>query len=158
MDINHDGSITAVELQEALRRGQANNEFNIKTIELLISRCDKNSDRQITFDEFFDLYCNLNDEFEAFLMMDEDGSNSIDFNEFSMAMINKGYTFSKKFFMFIVDEIGKHTKSYGIKFDNYIRVMARFEYLCDYYRKTPYFHNKHNLESYLKSTFFQDFW
>lgn len=158
MDANHDGSITAIELQEALRRGQGVSDFNIKTIHLLISKYDKNGDREISFDEFYDLYCNLNEEYENFLMMDEDGSGYIDLDEFQSAMVSKDYNFTRKFFKFIVEEIGKHTASSGIKFDNYIRVMARFDYLCAYYQKTPYFHNKHSLQSYLKNTFFQDFW
>lgn len=158
MDMNGDGTITSNELREALRRGQSMNEFNLKTIQLLISRYDKNGDMEINFDEFFDLYCNLNEEFESFLIMDMAGSGYIDQEEFCHAMTNKGYNFSQKFFKFIVGEIGKHSNSRGIKFDNYIRAMARFDYLCEYYKKTPYFHNNHNLESYLKNTFFQDFW
>lgn len=158
MDVNGDGSITSDELQEALKRGQSSNEFSQKTIQLLISRYDKNGDREISFEEFFDLYCNLNDEFENFLMMDGDGNGFIDFDEFAQAMTSRGYNFSNRFFKFIIDEIGKHGNFRGIKFDSFIRVMARFDYLVEHYKKTPYFHNKHNLESYLKNTFFQDFW
>ncbi len=158
MDTNRDGTIMANELQEALRRGLQMNDFNMKTIQLLISRYDKNGDMEINFDEFFDLFCNINEEYESFLIMDKDSSGYVNCDEFSLAMNSKGYNFSPKFFKFIVGEIGKHSNSRGMKFDNYIRAMARFDYLCEYYRKTPYFHNNHNLESYLKNTFFQDFW
>lgn len=158
VDMNKDGLITPIELQEALRISQGIINFNIKTIHLLIARYDKNGDRMISFNQFFDLYCNLNNEFESFLMMDKAGNGYINKDEFSEAMINKRYNFSRKFFKFIVDEIGKHSSCNIIKFDNFIRAMARFDYLTDCYNKTPFFHNKHSLESYLKNTFFQDFW
>lgn len=120
IDYDHDGSITAIELQEALRRGQGS-DFSLKTVELMISKYDKNSDRQISFEEFNDLYMNLNVEYENFLLTDSDGSGLIDTDEFSATMNKKGFYFNKKFFKFIVDEISKHTGNYGIQFDNYIR-------------------------------------
>ena len=158
MDLNRDGSITAVELQQTLRRAQAGSEFNIKTVELLISRYDMNGDKQIDFEEFFDLFSSLNDEFETFLMIDSDGSGLIDLQEFREALRNKGYNFSDQFYQYIVNEICSKTRKNGIQFDNYIRVAARFDYLCSFYNNTPYFKSNHTLESYLRKTFFQDFW
>ena len=157
MDINRDGSITSVELQQALKRGQATSEFNIKTIDILIEKYDKNGDREISFDEFYDLYTQLNDEYENFLMMDTDGSGSIDVAEFSAALRKRGYNFGDKFYRHLFDEIRKKTGQQGIMFDNYIRVAARFDYLCKFYRITPYY-QKISLEAYLKKTFFQNFW
>merc|ERR1712147_490825 len=116
--MNKDGLITPIELQEALRISQGIINFNIKTIHLLIARYDKSGDRMISFNQFFDLYCNLNNEFESFLMMDKAGNGYINKDEFSEAMINKRYNFSRKFFKFIVDEIGKHSSCNIIKFDN----------------------------------------
>ena len=157
MDDNKDGSITNIELQTALKKGQCVADFNIKTINLIISKYDKNGDGEISFDEFYNLFLTLNEEFENFLMMDADGSGEIDQDEFMSAMKNKGFTLTKKFYQFIFEEIYRHTRSKGIKFDNFIRMTARFDYLRDYYNKTTYFH-KFPLESYLKNTFFQDFW
>ena len=157
MDINNDGSITSNELQLTLQQTQSGAEFNIKTIDLLIAKYDKNGDKEISFEEFAELYNSLNEEFLNFLMMDSDGSGTIDLEEFSASINNKGFQFSNKFYSSIMDEIRKHTGIYGIKFDNYIRIMARFDFLCQTYRKTPYFH-KHSLEHYLTKTFFQDFW
>lgn len=157
MDINRDGSITAIELQQTLRRAQAGNEFNIKTVELLISRYDKNGDKQISFDEFLDLFNSLNEEYESFLMMDADGSGYIDFYEFKESLSRKGHRFSDSFYQYIMHEITGRTGKPGIQFDNYIRVAARFDYLCHFYHNTPYFH-RNSLEEYLRKTFFQDFW
>ena len=157
MDLNGDGSITSRELQQTLRQIQAGSEFCLKTVELLIAKYDKNGDREIEFSEFTDLFNNLNEEFENFLMMDSDDSGTIDLDEFESSFTKKGYNFSHDFFKSIIHELHKHTGVYGLKFDNYIRIMARFDFLCKSYRNTPYFH-KHSLEQYLKKTFFQDFW
>jgi Ca2+-binding EF-hand superfamily protein len=157
MDTNRDGSITAQELQQTLRKAQAGSEFSLKTVELLISRYDTNGDREISFNEFFDLFNSLNEEFESFLMMDTDGSGSIDFIEFKTALKQKGYNFSDYFFKYIVDEICARTRKSGILFDSYIRVAARFDYLIHYYKNTPYF-QRNSLEEYLRKTFFTDFW
>jgi Ca2+-binding EF-hand superfamily protein len=101
MDLNGDGSITAVELQRALRRTLAGSEFNIKTVELLIAKYDVNGDKEISFEEYFDLFNNLNEEYENFLMMDADGSGTIDQAEFTDALLRKGHEFSHEFFKFI---------------------------------------------------------
>ena len=119
MDLNRDGSITSIELQEALR-GQISN-FSRKTIELLISKHDKNGDKEISFEEFNSLFNNLNEEYENFLLTDSDDSGLIDLSEFRNSMFKKGYHFSDNFYKFIVDEISRHTHNYGIRFDDYIR-------------------------------------
>ena len=129
----------------------------MKTAESLIAKYDKNGDREISFDEFTDLFNNLNEEYENFLMMDSDGSGEIDLEEFEKAISNKGFTFSRHFYENVMDDVRKHTNFYGIKFDIYIRIAARFDFLCSSYKNTPYFH-KHSLAHYLKKTFFQDFW
>lgn len=158
MDVNRDGSITAPELQEALRRGQSSSsEFNLKTVEIILDKFDKNGDREISFDEFSLLFTKLNEEFENFLLMDADDSGQIDIEEFSHGLKTKGYDFSPKFYKLIFDEIKKKTGHKGINFDYYIRIAARFDYLCKFYRITPYY-QKTSLESYLKKTFFQNFW
>jgi hypothetical protein len=117
-----------------------------------------NGDKQISFDEFFDLFNCINEEYEAFLMIDSDGSGLIDLYEFKSALRNKGYNFSDMFFQYLMNEICAKTKKNGIQFDNYVRVAARFDYLCNFYQNTPYFQKSHSLEDYLGKTFFQDFW
>jgi Ca2+-binding EF-hand superfamily protein len=157
LDINRDGSITAYELQQALKRTQTNSDFNMRTVELLIATYDRNGDKEISFEEFSDLFNNLNEEYANFLMMDEDSSGEIDLQEFTQAMSRKGYEFTESFYKMILDNVRKHTSAHGLKFDNYIRIAARFDFLVRSYRSTPYFH-KQSLEQYLKKTFFQDFW
>ena len=131
MDLNGDGSITSHELQQTLR--QAGLEFCLETVELLIAKYDENGDREIEFSEFTDLFNNLNEEFENFLMMDSDDSGTIDLDEFESSLTKKGYDFSHDFFQFIMHELHKHTDIDGLKFDNYIRIMARFDFLYKSY-------------------------
>lgn len=129
----------------------------MKTVELLISKYDTNMDREISFDEFFDLFNNLNQEYETFLLTDSDGSGFIDLHEFTEALKGKGYFFSRGFYEYIVNKICKRTKQHGIQFDIYIRVAARFDQLCAQYNHTLFF-QKNSLENYLKENFFDDFW
>ena len=49
-------------------------EFSRKTVEFLIEKYDKNGDREISFDEFDDLFYYLNEEHEDFLKIDTDDS------------------------------------------------------------------------------------
>ena len=158
MDINRDGSITADELQRSLTRiWETGTHFTMKTIELLIDKYDTNGDREISFDEFASLYQNLNEEHAAFLLVDSDGNGTIDLEEFKRSFQNKGYhDFKDKFYNAIMKEVEKRTGVYGIKFDIFIRVRARFNFLRKKYRNT--LHSATTLEDYLVKNFFENFW
>ncbi len=156
IDVDNSGALTVEELQRALYSVHSK-EFSLKTVILLMSKYDKNNDKSITFDEFYDLYGDLNAEYESFLLMDVDGSGDINLNELEQGFSNKGYKFTKDFYQLIITEINKKTGDLGVKFDHYIRLASRFDYLCHYYRETPYY-QKMPLENYLKKTLFLDFW
>lgn len=156
IDKNRDGSITAQELQEILRLTQAGLDFNIKTVKMIMSSYDRNGDQEISFEEFYDLYQALNDEYESFLLMDSDGSGSIETEELSNALRAKGYTFSNGFYNYIVQRICLRTGQNGILFDDYIRVASKFDYLCKFYYR-HYYPKFLSLEEFLKSKFFEDF-
>ena len=89
--------------------------------------------------------------------MDTDGSGGIDIYELRFALQDKGYMFSDAFFKIIMDQLNKQTGGRIIEFDNYIRIGARFDYLCNAYKKIPYMY-RDSLETYMKKTFFVDFW
>ena len=71
------------ELQQTLHRSKINSDFIIENIELLINRYDQNGDHEISFDEFFDFFYDLNEEYENFLMIEPYESSSYDFDEFN---------------------------------------------------------------------------
>lgn len=158
IDINHDGGISSNELQKILRNIQSSAEFSAKTVDLVIRKYDKNRDGQISFEEFFDLYNNLNEELEAFLLIDSDGNGYIDCTELEISFRNKGHQLSRAFYEYIYREICKYTAQKGILFDSYIRVASRFDYLCKQFYNTPYYFKNFSFETYLAKTFFQDFW
>jgi len=157
IDVDNSGALSVDELQRALYSVH-NKEFSLKTVKLLMSKYDKNNDKSITFDEFYDLYGDLNAEYESFLLMDVDGSGHIDQNELEQGFSGKGYKFTKEFYQHVISEITKKTGDSGVKFDHYIRLASRFDYLCHFYRETPYYHQVMSMENYLKKTMFLDFW
>lgn len=157
MDMNKDGYLCFDELQEALRRGQLNSEFNVKTVQLLFERFDTNKDGEIDFDGFYDMYMYLNNEYCVFLSMDKDGNGTIDAEELYDAFTKRGYKFRRDFFNYIESTM-RETNKNGITFDNYCRLSARFDHLCNIYKNTPRYQANTTLENYLKKTFFFNFW
>ncbi len=157
MDFNKDGSLCFDELQEALKLGQHNSEFNVKTVQLLFDKYDRNRDGEIDFDGFYDLYTYLNDEYCTFLGMDKDGSGTLDADELCQLFSSRGFNFKSDFFKFI-EQTMRETNKNGITFDNYCRLVARFDYLNNLYITTPRYQTSYTLETYLKKTFFFNFW
>ena len=157
MDVNKDGRLCFDELQEALRRGQPNSEFNVKTVQLLYEKYDRNKDGEIDFDGFYDMYVYLNNEYFTFLNMDKDGNGVVDAGELYESFLKRGYKFKREFFNYIENTM-RETNKNGITFDNYCRLAARFDYLVNIFTNTPRYQASHTLESYLKKTFFFNFW
>jgi hypothetical protein len=72
IDTNRNGQIAVTELHEALRRGQPNAQFDPRTVSILIEKYDRNRNGQIGFDEFYDLFVGINNQYNEFLDMDRD--------------------------------------------------------------------------------------
>ncbi|CAF1017469.1 unnamed protein product, partial [Brachionus calyciflorus] len=139
IDINKDGSISSNELQHILKNVQSNASFDPKTVYLLIKKYDRNGDNEINFEEFYDLYNNLNEEFETFLLTDIDGSGSIDSREFAELLKSKGYDFSHMFYDYFFRELYRFSHKNTIEFDIYIRVSTRLDYLVKHYYNNSYY-------------------
>lgn len=157
IDINGDGAISANELQKVLKNVNSKNQFDPKTVFLLIKSYDLDGDNQISFDEFLNLHSKLNEDWETFLITDTDSSGGIDSNELSKTIQNKGYSLSKKFFEFFFDKFFEKTGKKNIEFDMFIRVSARLEYLLKYYHNNTNCYRNYSIESYLEKKFFQEF-
>jgi Ca2+-binding EF-hand superfamily protein len=159
-DVDKDlsGSISLDELHEALKHGQSNLQFDIKTTRLIFNKYDVNSDGSINFSEFKEIFNYINEEQLKFLSIDTDGNEILDAHEFRQALLNHSLFngISDNFINQLVNKIQTHVK-YGFRFDIYCRVIARLDYLCHMYHKSSYFKQFNSIEHYLLTTFFYDF-
>lgn len=153
IDSNRDGRITGQELHEALRRGQPVSEFDPYTIQTLIEKYDKDRDNQISFQEFNDLFVQLNAQLNEFYDFDSDNSGSIDGRELGNILRRKGYNFSPDLFNYVVSEISRRSGKNGVNFDTYVRVIARFDFLRAQHSANPQLRSV-PLEKYIRDTFF----
>ncbi len=159
-------------MHEALRKGQSNSEFDPKTVEILLQKYDQNHDNEISFDEFFNLFIGINDQFNEFLDIDVDFSGTIDSNELAMSLNKKNYNLSRQFFNYLCEELSKRTRKNAITFDMYVRVIARIDSLRKQYFQmnnhagSNHFHNSNDyrsvadqrsMEHFIANNFFLNF-
>lgn len=114
IDLNRNESINAQELHEALRKGQPISQFDYNTVLVLLQKYDRqnnwifiiirllknvicilinslrNRDGAITFDEFYQLFIDLNNQYNEFLDTDVDFSGTIDSKEMAAVLHKKG--------------------------------------------------------------------
>ncbi len=155
IDSDKDGYINEHELLEALRRGQPDSNFDKKTISILMEKYDKNQDKTISSAEFKDLFFYLNNEYEKFIMNDEDGNGSIDSDELIKCLIkHSSYTLNDDFKNFVRSELKENNK-YKITFDHYCRLIIKFDYLKNNFENSS---KKEPFQQYLKRTLFHNFW
>jgi Ca2+-binding EF-hand superfamily protein len=148
------GEISFDELYEALKKGQPNMQFDKKTVQLLLSQFDKNNDNEISFQEFNDLFSCINEQYNEFLDIDLDSSGYIDNNELEIALRNKGFKMSSKFYYDLVNEIIKRNRLNGISFDIFVRIISRFTQLKNEYKLSNNY--KDNYDSQYIEKFYRD--
>lgn len=158
VDKDKSGLISIDELHEALKHGQSNLQFDIKTTRLIFNKYDCNSDGSINFNEFKQIFNYINEEQLKFLYIDTNGNEILDANEFKQALITHPLfnDISDDFTQYLVNQIQSHV-DYGFRFDIYCRVIARLDYLCNMYYKSSYSKQFKIIEHYLSTTFFYDF-
>lgn len=159
MDHNRDGKITGQELHEALRKGQESSQFDPITVQYLLKKYDRDNDNEINFNEFHQLFVEINNQYNEFLDIDLDFSGSIDSQELANALRRKNYTFSADFFNFLFFELSKRSGKQTISFDIYVRVTARFDQLKYDFKNSPQNRGNSNvnsmqLEQFIKQYFF----
>lgn len=83
VDLNKDGQIGLLELEEALKKGELDN-FKLKqeTIKELIQKYDKEKSGEISFNEFIHLHNHLNEEYGNFIDLDTNNNGTVEFVEF----------------------------------------------------------------------------
>lgn len=136
MDYDRNGFISFEELYTALKNGQPSSEFSRDTVKLLLNKYDNNSDNQISFKEFHDLFIGINEQFNDFIDIDTDFSGSIDINELAQYFRTKGFNFNPNFYRFVMETISKRTGRADVNFDIYLKIRGRFDQLNAEYQRT----------------------
>lgn len=162
IDHNNDGEINGQELHEALQKGQPNSTFDPKTVYFLLKKFDQNNDDEISFEEFYNLFIGINNQYNDFLDIDVDFSGTIDSVELATVLRKKNCNFSQNFFNYFIEELAKRTGKNSISFDMYVRVIARIDYLRQQFNQER---NKNaqngdqskNIEYYIANQFFSNF-
>ena len=155
IDSNRDGYINEHELLEALCRGQPNSKFDFKTIQILMEKYDKNHDKTISYDEFRDLFVYLNNEYEKFICLDEDGSGEINSLELIHCLAERAnYTLSDDFKNFIKKQLEENYRK-KLTFDHYCQLVIKFDNLKRSFENS----SKHQpFDHFLKFNLFKNFW
>lgn len=150
LDQNGDQKINTQELHQALKKGQMNSEFDLRTVAILMEKYDTNRDGEISFDEFHNLFFSINNLFNEFLDFDQDFSQSIDPNELKSLLYSRGYQLSHNFFGYLFAQLRQRFNIVAITFDMYVRISARLDYLTNVGQTN-------NFEQYLIQHFFDNF-
>ncbi|KAH7107800.1 EF-hand [Auriculariales sp. MPI-PUGE-AT-0066] len=129
VDVDHSGSISPLELQQALVNGNFTS-FDIDTVKMLLSIFDTDRSGTIGFHEFAGLWKYIADWQNVFRHFDADRSGSIDRNELGSALNSFGYRLSPRTIQLICDKycalpslptgLG-YAPSPGITFDRFVR-------------------------------------
>ena len=155
MDSNGNALISLNELHDALKKAELDTKFEIKTVKLIVELFDMNSDGQIGFNEFQRVFQYLNNEYLAFLEIDENNNGHIEGSELHSALVSKKCQIHSNFSRFIVNEFDKVQQK--ITLDLYCRISVRLALLREAYSKDER-NQFQSIEIYLKENFFEQFW
>lgn len=127
--------------------------FDKKTVQILLLQYDKDHDNEISFQEFYELFTAINEQYIDFLDIDLDSSGCIDSNELEKALRNKGFHMSAKFFSDLFMEILKRANATEITFDLFVRITSRFIHIRNEFKNSGIT----DMEKYFRKNFFIDF-
>jgi Ca2+-binding EF-hand superfamily protein len=123
----------------------------------MLRKFDSNRDNRITFNEFFELYSYINEEYARFLMCDANSSGTMDAIELTNLLNGRGTRVSPQAINYIVSNVEQMLQK-RITFDIFCRVNARFDYLSKSYRMMQSQYGNQPFEQYLTNNFFTEFW
>jgi len=132
-DRDHNGSLSAEELQAVLHNGDWS-PFNAETVRLMISLFDRNASGVIEFNEFTALWQYINEWKQRFREFDRDHSGTIDGSEFRTALRAFGYNLSDRFIVMMVQKFDKHGRG-DITFDNFIQACVTIKSLTGMFKR-----------------------
>lgn len=119
VDLNRNGSISPMELQAALARG--NHPFNLSTAEKVVRLFDKDRTGALGFPEFAEAHLFCENMSRGFQSRDLNGSGELDGNESRMALQASGYIVQEGTFQILMHLFDRR-KAGGLTFDDYVEM------------------------------------
>ncbi|XP_077055368.1 sorcin [Siphateles boraxobius] len=130
-----DGEVDAEELQRCLTQTGISgtyNPFSLETCRIMIAMLDRDHTGKMGFNEFKELFTVLNGWKQNFIMVDRDGSGTVDPPEMSQCLVNMGFRISPQALNAIIK---RYSKSGKIYFDDYVACCVRLRALTDNFRR-----------------------
>jgi Ca2+-binding EF-hand superfamily protein len=82
----------------------------------------------------------------------------ISLDEFQRALHTCGYYFSDSMVGYLMREIHAKTQKDTVQYDDFMNVVFHVGKLIKMYKTTPHFRKGFELEDFLKTEFFENFW
>ncbi|XP_071960253.1 sorcin-like isoform X2 [Antedon mediterranea] len=133
VDVDHSGSITVNELQQALINGNWSH-FNEETCRLMVGMFDTDKNGTIDFNEFSALWKYIQEWKQCFDRFDKDRSGNIDAQELHSAFVTFGYNLSMNFCQLIMRKFDR-TDVHTIKFDDFIQCCVMLHSLTESFKR-----------------------
>jgi len=132
VDANKSGTITPAELQKALVNGNGT-EFNMVTIDSMISLFDKDKSGEICYTEFGALWRYVVDWQNCFKAFDKDKSGTINQSELQEALTTFGYNLSPQVYRLLLRKFDR-TGRQAVCFDDFIQCCLVMQGITDMFR------------------------
>jgi len=132
VDANKSGTITPAELQKALVNGNGT-EFNMVTINSMISLFDKDKSGEICYTEFGALWRYVVDWQNCFKAFDKDKSGTINQSELQEALTTFGYNLSPQVYRLLLRKFDR-TGRQAVCFDDFIQCCLVMQGITDMFR------------------------
>ncbi|KAA0713204.1 Grancalcin [Triplophysa tibetana] len=130
-----DGEVDADELQRCLTQtgiSGSYNPFSLETCRIMIAMLDRDYTGKMGFNEFKELFTVLNGWKQNFVMVDRDGSGTVEGHELSQCITNMGYRITPQALNCIIK---RYSRSGKIYFDDFVACCVKLRSLTDNFRK-----------------------
>lgn len=125
-------------------------------MKILLKKYDRDGDNEIDFDEFYNLFVGINNQYNEFLDYDQDFSGTIDSSELTNSLKRKGYNLNSNFIESLIREVNRYSGGKNdVSFDLYVRIIARIDHLRSIFNQHK--HDRSNFENFIKEKFFMEF-
>ncbi|XP_026069844.1 sorcin-like [Carassius auratus] len=130
-----DGEVDAEELQRCLTQTGISGSytpFSLETCRIMIAMLDKDYSGKMGFNEFKELLGVLNGWKQNFVMVDRDGSGTVEPHEMSQSIANMGYRISPQALNAIIK---RYSRSEKIYFDDYVACFVKLRALTENFKR-----------------------